>query len=123
MKLLAHIKVNFKKNRCQRPENDYITTTTTTTTTTLKQDSDISINSLTTTNNKKHKRNSSIIFPDGTSSHFYGLPSINKLNDIDNLRRFEVIRYLEGFNIGYNYDLSDIDLKSILKDIFRIEKG
>ena len=57
----------------------------------------------------------SIIFPDGYSPQEYGLREIYTIEDVDGLRLFEVIRYLEGLQIGYSLESSDAELRMLLK--------
>lgn len=64
----------------------------------------------------------SIIFPDGVSSEEYGLPPINKLEDVDSLQRFEVIRYLNGYGIEYDSSISEEELRKLLKDTIALDK-
>ena len=73
-----------------------------------------------------------IIFPNGVSANDYGLPTIKTLKDIDKLPKFEVIRYLQGFDIecyinnnnnknNEEQRLLDINLRNLLKDRLIIE--
>ncbi|EEQ43717.1 conserved hypothetical protein [Candida albicans WO-1] len=77
-------------------------------------------------NNSQNDRNIHfhlITFPNGISVEEYGLPIIKTLQDIENLPKFEVIRYLQGFDIEYNNNnvLSEIHLRNLLKDRLIIE--
>ena len=77
-------------------------------------------------NNSQNDRNIHfhlITFPNGISVEEYGLPIIKTLQDIENLPKFEVIRYLQGFDIEYNNNnvLLEIHLRNLLKDRLIIE--
>lgn len=77
-------------------------------------------------NNSQNDRNIHfhlITFPNGISVEEYGLPIIKTLQDIENLPKFEVIRYLQGFDIEYinNNVLLEIHLRNLLKDRLIIE--
>jgi len=71
---------------------------------------------ISTRRKQNHSRTSSITFPDGAVPEEYGLPPIDKSSDVDHLQRFEVIRYLEAFNIFPNNHLGEEELRTMLKE-------
>ncbi|KAI5954585.1 hypothetical protein KGF54_002360 [Candida jiufengensis] len=73
-------------------------------------------------NHNSHSRNSSITFPGGEIPEDFGLPPINKLNDVDYLQRFEVIRYLDAFNIYHDGKSNEEELRNILKDNLNLKR-
>lgn len=66
-----------------------------------------------------HSRTSSITFPDGSIPEEYGLPPIFKVQDLNNLQRFELIRYLDAFNVSYE-GRSEEEMKGLLKEFFAV---
>ncbi|KAI5962352.1 uncharacterized protein KGF55_003428 [Candida pseudojiufengensis] len=72
--------------------------------------------------NYHHSRNSSITFPGGEIPEDFGLPPINKLNDVQYLQRFEVIRYLDAFNIFYDNKTNENELRNILRENLKLKK-
>ncbi|WLF79167.1 hypothetical protein PVL30_002918 [Lodderomyces elongisporus] len=66
-----------------------------------------------------HSRTSSITFPDGSIPEEYGLPPIFKVQDLNNLQRFELIRYLDAFNVSYE-GRSEEEMRGLLKEFFAV---
>ncbi|KAI5948647.1 hypothetical protein KGF57_005392 [Candida theae] len=77
-------------------------------------------NFLTTLRKQAHSRSSSVTFPDGTVPEEYGLPPIDKATDVDSLQRFEVIRYLEAFNVSHTDKLKEHELRRVLKETLSV---
>lgn len=67
-----------------------------------------------------HSRTSSVTFPNGAIPEEYGLPPIDKTTDVDLLQRFEVIRYLDAFNISHNDQLGEEELRKMLKETLNV---
>lgn len=76
----------------------------------------------TTSSNSSSSGCTSIIFPDGVSAEEYGLHPITKLEDVDTLQRFEVIRYLNGYGIEYDSSIPEESLRKLLKDTIALDK-
>lgn len=68
-----------------------------------------------------HSRTSSVTFPNGVIPEEYGLPPIDKTTDVDLLQRFEVIRYLDAFNISHNDQLGEEELRMMLKETLNVQ--
>ncbi|CAK9437032.1 uncharacterized protein LODBEIA_P14930 [Lodderomyces beijingensis] len=61
-----------------------------------------------------HSRRSSVTFPDGAIPEEYGLPPITRYKDVEGLQKFELIRYLDGFNMSHEGKTED-EMKTYLK--------
>ncbi|RCK59268.1 hypothetical protein Cantr_07738 [Candida viswanathii] len=76
----------------------------------------------TSSSNSSSSGCTSIVFPDGVSAEEYGLPPISKIDDVDVLQRFEVIRYLNGYGIEYDSSIQEESLRKLLKDTIALDK-
>ncbi|KAI5969601.1 hypothetical protein CANMA_001264 [Candida margitis] len=78
---------------------------------------------LVTRKKQNHSRTSSVTFPNGAVPEEYGLPPIDKTADVDLLQRFEVIRYLDAFNISHTDQLEEDELRNMLKETLNTKQS
>ncbi|KAG5420613.1 hypothetical protein I9W82_002494 [Candida metapsilosis] len=108
------------------PTTSHITTTTSTTENQRRSGStspSMRKKLLPTRRKHNHSRTSSVTFPDGAVPEEYGLPPIDKTTDVDYLQRFEVIRYLDAFNISHTDRLGEEELRTMLKETLDLQQS